>query len=158
MLMRLRPEHTDALKSLFSVIRNDTSAAKFHPHDFWEEDAQRFANYTGQDIYAGYFSEANDMIAYGMLRGIDDGFRIPSLGIYVIPDARGRGVSREVMNGLHFMARTELGASKVRLKVYSDNLPALNLYQKMGYQFETGEGDELVGVISLADDAFFKPG
>lgn len=149
MLTRLQPEHSDALMSLFSVIRGDPSAVSFHPHDFKDDDARRVANYSGQDIYAGYIADDNNIVAYGMLRGVDEGFEIPSLGIYVIPQARGRGVSRAVMQGLHSMARLDLGASKVRLKVYSDNLPALKLYEKIGYQFETSESNELVGLISL---------
>ncbi len=149
MLTRLRPQHLDALKALFSVVRADPSAKNFHPHGFSDDDARIIANYPGLDIYAAYFSPSEEIIAYGMLRGVDEGYDIPSLGIYLAPDARGRGVSRQVMDGLHLYARRDLGASKVRLKVYSDNLAALNLYKRVGYQFEVGDSQEMVGYFSL---------
>ena len=149
MLIRLTSDHYVPLKSLFSVISNDPSAASFHPHSFDDESARAIANYNGADIYAGYFTADGSILAYGLLRGRDEGFEIPSLGIYVAPKARGRGVSREVMTSLHEMARNDLGASKVRLKVYSDNLPALKLYKGIGYKFENQKGRELVGYFSL---------
>lgn len=149
MLKRLRSEHTHALTALFSVIRSDPSAESFHPHEFSSADAARITAYAGRDVYAGYFAGNGDLIAYGMLRGIDEGYQIPSLGIYVAPVARGQGVSRKVMNGLHEFARRDLGATRVMLKVYSDNLPALNLYKRIGYEFGDSRDRELVGYFSL---------
>jgi RimJ/RimL family protein N-acetyltransferase len=149
MLRRLQTEHTLALKELFSIIRSDPSAESFHPHGFSAADAARTAAYTGRDVYAGYFAENGELVAYGMLRGIDEGYQIPSLGIYVAPAARGKGVSSRVMNGLHELARRDLGASKIMLKVYSDNLPALNLYKRIGYKFGDGKNRELVGYFSF---------
>lgn len=149
MLIKLRPEHADALKALFSVIRSDPSAQSFHPHGFTNEDAARIADYSGRDIYAGYFSERDDICAYGMLRGMDEGYEIPSLGIYVAPGARGTGIARLVMDGLHTFARRDLKAPKIMLKVYSDNLPALNLYQRIGYEFKRSTGREFIGYFSL---------
>lgn len=151
MLKRLTPDHLLPLADLFSVIRNDPSAKSFHPHDFDDESAFAIANYKGGDIYAGYFESEDSISAYGMLRGRDAGFEIPSLGIYVAPQARGRGISQKMMIALHDMARVELGASKVRLKVYADNLPALKLYERLGYEFETKEGREYVGYYTMID-------
>ncbi len=149
MLIRLQPKHTDALKVLFWIVRNDPSARAFHPHGFSDGDAARIAEYSGHDIYAGYFAEDGEIIAYGMLRGIDEGYDIPSLGIYLPPAARGKGISSKVMHGLHEFARQELGASKIMLKVYADNLAALNLYKRIGYEFGASEGRELLGFYSF---------
>ena len=94
------------------------------------------------DLTAGRF------VAYGMLRGWDAGYAIPSLGIYVAREARGRGVARAMMERLHALAR-ERGAAAVRLKVYPSNEPARRLYESLGYRFGAKEGEQLVGLLRL---------
>jgi RimJ/RimL family protein N-acetyltransferase len=39
----------------------------------------------------------------------------------------------------------------MRLKVYADNHVARRLYERLGYVFEASEGDQLVGILDLAD-------
>jgi ribosomal protein S18 acetylase RimI-like enzyme len=51
------------------------------------------------------------------------------------------------MEHLHDVARAR-GATRVRLKVYRENTPAVRLYEAFGYSFEA-EGDELIGVRKL---------
>ena len=88
--------------------------------------------------------------AYGMLRGWDEGFSVPSLGIYVAQELRGSGAARLMMEHLHVTARLS-GAKRIRLKVYPDNLPAYKLYVSLGYQFPDPPGDEdqLVGILEV---------
>ena len=92
-------------------------------------------------------SEGGRVVAYGMLRGWDDGYEIPSLGIAVHPAARGSGAGRELMEHLHREARARRAPS-VRLTVYSDNASARRLYEELGYELES-RGDDLVGYLAL---------
>ena len=49
---------------------------------------------------------------------------------------------------LHAAAKAR-GATKVRLTVYNENQRAVELYRRMGYQFEAKNDRELVGVLVL---------
>jgi len=76
-----------------------------------------------------------------MLRGWEEGYEVPSLGIAVAPDAEGRGYGRAMMHALASLARGR-GASRIRLRVAADNARARGLYVSCGYQptgFERGE-------------------
>ncbi len=127
---------------------NDPSAKNFHPHPFSEDYVERIATYQGRDIYLGAF-DTSEMIGYGMLRGWDAGYEVPSLGIYLSPPSRGRGLSKIVMTKMHQLA-LENGALRIRLKVYSANVAACRLYEQLGYIFESEEEGQLVGYLSLS--------
>jgi ribosomal protein S18 acetylase RimI-like enzyme len=88
------------------------------------------------------------MIAYGMLRGWDEGYDVPSLGIVVAPAFRGQGYGRSLMHFLHAAAKAR-GAPAIRLKVYPENSTAVALYQSLGYVFGAKEGGQLVGLLDL---------
>jgi len=93
--------------------------------------------------------DGNVVLAYGILRGWDEGYAIPSLGIAVHPDARGTALGELLMHFLHGAAR-QRGARRVRLKVYSDNLAARSLYAKLGYNFDSVvEDGQLIGTLEL---------
>ncbi|HST30778.1 MAG TPA: GNAT family N-acetyltransferase, partial [Chthoniobacterales bacterium] len=111
------------------------------------DEAAARANYSGRDFYCIMLQEDN-VVGYGMLRGWDEGYAIPSLGIALDPSVRGRGCSRALMNFLHDTAKKR-GATKVRLKVDSRNRPAIELYRSLGYVFEPQTGEELVGLLDL---------
>lgn len=144
---RLCKNDIDQLSLLFEIIANDSSAVNFHPHPFTKEQAIIISSYQDMDIYLGAFVD-DELSGYGMLRGWDSGFQIPSLGIYLSPSARGRGFAGIFMSELHHYAH-ENGAHRVRLKVYPSNAAALIIYKRMGYTFETEEEGQLVGYINL---------
>jgi ribosomal protein S18 acetylase RimI-like enzyme len=144
---RIGPENIKQLSRLFSIIQNDPAALHFHPHLFNENDALTIATYKGRDLYLGAFRNG-DLIGYGMLRGWDEGYTIPALGIYFEPDARGKGYAAIFMSELHRQAR-ENGATRVRLKVYPSNAAAVKLYRRLGYEFNTEENGQLVGLFNL---------
>jgi hypothetical protein len=52
------------------------------------------------------------------------------------------------MSYLHSAARAR-GCSKVRLKVYPNNVAAVQLYRDLGYAFGDEEDGQLVGVVEL---------
>jgi ribosomal-protein-alanine N-acetyltransferase len=144
---RLKADHEDAVCKLFSLIATDPLAKKFHPHPFTRDKARAIANYNGKDVYLGLFDNSA-LEGYGMLRGWDQGYDVPSLGIYLSPSARGRRWSPLLMAALHDQARA-LGASRVRLKVYPDNEVALRVYTRLGYRFTSEEENQLVGYVEL---------
>jgi ribosomal protein S18 acetylase RimI-like enzyme len=52
------------------------------------------------------------------------------------------------MEFLHNQAKAK-GASKVRLKVYSNNAGAQQLYESLGYSFSDEENGQLIGYCDL---------
>ena len=143
----LGPEWERALAIFFSGVRRP-SEAYFHPHPLTDEAANQLAHYRGEDLYY-LLVDGGSILAYGMLRGWDEGFEVPSLGIVVSPACRGKGLGELLMKFLHSAARSK-GAKKIRLKVYKANLAAYKLYEKLGYQFEERSGEEqLIGILVL---------
>jgi ribosomal protein S18 acetylase RimI-like enzyme len=83
-----------------------------------------------------------------MLRGWDEGFEVPSLGIATRSSVRGTGLGGLLVQFLH-AAACRRGANRVILKVYKDNIPARRLYEKLGYRFVDEGAGEISGSIDL---------
>lgn len=144
----LAARHEADLAKLFVAIAADPKAPHFHPHPLDAAEAGRRAAYQGKDYYCvGYVDGVP--AAYGMLRGWDEGYAEPSLGLAVAPAFQDRGLGRALSLHLHAVAR-ERGASSVRLKVYTANAGARSLYAKLGYAFEPSKPGEELGRLRLA--------
>jgi [ribosomal protein S18]-alanine N-acetyltransferase len=141
------PEWEQPLADFFAVIRL-SGERYFHPHPFTDDVAIMLAQYSGKDLYYVLVNEKT-VLAYGLLRGWEQGHDIPSLGIVVHPEARGLNLGEAMMHFLHVAARRK-GAYQVRLRVYGDNIPARRLYAKMGYRFDSAEMEgQLAGTFDL---------
>jgi len=135
------------LARFFEAIQASGDDRLFHPHPFSAEEAQRRASYQGADLYY-VLLQGEQVLGYGMLRGWDEGYAIPSLGIIIDRAARGAGLGLLLMQFLHAAARLR-GAGKIRLKVYPDNTAAVALYRRLGYRFEGEEAGQWVGYFDL---------
>lgn len=136
------------LGRFFDMIRQNGDDEYFHPHPFDLETAKRFCRYKGKDLY--FIQKFDGEISgYGMLRGWEEGYKIPSLGILIHPGLRGKGLGEKFMGFLHEQARKK-GADRVMLKVYPDNKKAVSLYEKMGYVFSSGtESGQISGILKV---------
>jgi [ribosomal protein S18]-alanine N-acetyltransferase len=144
---RLAPELEGGLWDLFEALKANGDEGSFHPHPLTREEAGYRCSYTGHDLfYAATCS--GEVVGYGMLRGWDEGYAIPSLGIAVSPTYRGKGLARPFMVFLHAAARLR-GAPAVRLKVYVSNVTARELYRTLGYQYERLDEEQLLGRLDL---------
>jgi ribosomal protein S18 acetylase RimI-like enzyme len=142
----LGPGDTEALSELFSEI----DSTYFRPHPFSSDEAGQIATRGGRDVYA-VLEDGGRFVAYGMLRGWDEGYSVPSLGVAVRVGYQRLGLGRSMMNHLHDEARAR-GARQVRLRVHPDNLRAQQLYQSLGYTYHGVERDELLMVLELRGD------
>lgn len=143
----LDPKHTASLANLFARLRENRDENFFHPHPLTADEAAARANYSGRDFYCVMLLE-NDVIGYGMLRGWDEGYAIPSLGIALDPSTRGRGYSRVLMKFLHKVAK-ERGAERVRLKVDPRNHAAIELYRSLSYVLQSQPDGQSIGFLEL---------
>lgn len=148
--VKVNPEWEQPLAEFFRVLEKAGEDIQFHPHPMNEDTAKELASYTGKDLY--YIAvESLRVVGYGMLRGWDQGYEVPSLGIALHPIARGTGLAKVFMGFLHEAAQYK-GAKRIRLKVYPWNKPAVRLYKALGYQFEHIEAGELVGFLDLTHE------
>lgn len=144
---KVGPDLKDPLARFFRVVREFGDHRHFHPHPLNLEAAENLSHYDGRDLYY-VMIEGEEILGYGMLRGWDEGFDIPSLGIIIHPKLRGQGIGRAFMEFLHIAAKRRQ-AKSIRLKVYSTNTIALALYKRLGYEFEASQSDQLIGVLKL---------
>ena len=86
------PSWAEKLAQFFSAIVVNKDDLYFHPHPFTSEMAKKIAKYEGDDLYFLQIKD-NEITGYAMLRGWDEGFTIPSLGIVIHPDFRNQGLS-----------------------------------------------------------------
>jgi [ribosomal protein S18]-alanine N-acetyltransferase len=146
--VRASPEHETELARFFQEIAGTDDEVGFHPHDFTSDSAHRICSYQGRDLYV--LALAGSTVAgYGMLRGWDEGFEIPSLGLIVRRRCRGKGIGRRLMNHLHDEARAAKAGS-VRLTVEPENRFAIDLYRSAGYEFDSlNEQGRIVGHLRI---------
>lgn len=137
----------EQLATFFRTLKRAGDNKYFHPHPFTQEEAKRRARYSGKDLYY-VLVEGDRVIGYGMLRGWDEGYEVPSLGIIIHPSVREMGLGKAFMHFLHVAARRR-GAKRVRLKVYPENAPAVKLYKEFGYRFQAVEEGQMVGFLDL---------
>ena len=146
-IRRTIPEMETQIVNLFRILADAQESDYFQPHPLTPEHASIIANYHGNDFYS--FALLNDIaIGYGMLRGWDDGYDIPSLGLTIHPQFRGVGIGSLLIHYLHTVAMLR-GCDNIRLRVNNYNYRAIKLYKKLGYEFKEDSKDYLLGFLKL---------
>ncbi len=99
-----------------------------------DERAQRFRR-TIEDRRAGVWVLEEDSQIVGHA-GVQEGVRgVLSLGMVLLPEARGRGGGRALLEAALEYARAS-GAHKIDLEVWTDNARAISLYVSAGFEVE----------------------
>jgi GNAT superfamily N-acetyltransferase len=137
------PEHADALIALFE--RNSIPAVleTFDPFALTPGEARRIALEPRQD---GYYVvlRGRDPLGLSMLRGFDEGYEVPSFGIFIDHASQGRGIGRRLTAWTIDRARLR-GCEAVRLSVYADNVAARGLYASLGFREHEWQSIERAG-------------
>lgn len=144
----LRPENEAALADFFRDVQSD--AGLFHPHPLTDEFAHFACTHRGRDQFYGFFDEDDTLIAYGMLRGWDEGYEIPAVGLIVHPALRGRGQSEAFMRCLS-SAAAAAGATRIRGRLLKRNTISRRMCERVGYKFTIDDGDYLIGYADLTN-------
>lgn len=76
-----------ALRAFFEVVRRSGDEQFFHPHPLTDQMAARLAQHRGRDLYY-VLADEQAVLGYGLLRGWDEGYDTPSLGIIIHPAAQ----------------------------------------------------------------------
>lgn len=141
------PGREEALAELFQALAAAGDDRWFHPHPLDAAAAAERCRYRGRDVYC-LVANGERALGYGMLRGWDEGYAIPSLGIAVHPAGRSLGIARAIMAYLHAEARRR-GVRRIRLRVHPANEDAVRLYRTLGYDFVGEERGELLAFKDL---------
>lgn len=144
----LRPATIEALLALLRAIERAGEVQWFQPHAFTAEHLSTLCDPDKRDLHY-VLGNSSSVFGYGLLRGWDEGFEIPSLGIAIHPDYRDLGFGTVLMNFLHCAARLR-GSERVRLRVNAANAAAISLYSRVGYRFEDSAEDSATGRILVA--------
>ena len=147
----LAPRHLEVLSKLFADIVANGDEDVFHPHPLTESEAARICGNQTLDCYFVSLFEG-EAVAYGILRGWEEGFKEPSLGLVIHPRRHRQGLGRQMSIFLIDMAR-QRGATSLRLTVYADNDPAVNLYKKLGFSLTPHSKGKLLGKLNLLDSS-----
>lgn len=120
----------------------------FYPHPFDMDYLVYLLLNKTKDYYCMMIIN-NKVVAYGMLRGWEEGYEIPSLGVAVDENFRGKGLGKLMCEYLRIVAKLK-GSTKIRLRVHKDNIKAINLYKSLGYEFKEEIIDDLYeGFLTL---------
>lgn len=146
----LTPADAAALGELLAAAHDHPPTAElFHPHPLTREFAAELCGRlnTIKDRYFALFVGTR-IAGYAMLRGWDEGYKVPSFGVCVHPQLQNAGVGH-LLTTFGIEESRRAGAEKVRLTVYKRNERAAHLYAKYGFVFSEKDADSLVGVLDL---------
>jgi GNAT superfamily N-acetyltransferase len=124
--------HAQALAELFEGNCVPAVSDSFDPFPLTADEARRIALKPRLDAYFVASMRA-ELIAMSMLRGFDEGFAVPSFGIFVDHRHQGLGVGRWLTAWTVGEARRR-GCATIRLSVYASNAAALHLYHSLGFE------------------------
>jgi ribosomal-protein-alanine N-acetyltransferase len=149
--------HAQALAELFEGNCVPAVSDSFDPFPLTVAEARRIALEPRLDAYFVASMDA-ELIAMSMLRGFDEGFTVPSFGIFVDHRHHGHGIGRRLTAWTVAEARRR-GCAAIRLSVYASNTAALHLYRSLGFEERereivaraTGRDEKILMTLSLED-------
>ena len=144
-IKKLNLEMEQAFACFLLDVSKGDYARYYSPYSLTTESAKKLCNLSGKDLHY-VLIDNNLILGHGMLRGWDEGYEAPSLGIVIHPDFANKGLGSMFMRFLH-LAAWQKGCSKIRLGVSKDNIYAYKMYKKLGYVFTEKNEKELIGIL-----------
>lgn len=103
----------------------------FIPFSFDEKSINKILSNAVKDKYFGIFI-GNELVGFYMLRGFDEGYEIPSYGVWISENYSGLGLSKfTLQHAISYCKLNEI--KKIMLKVHPDNLIAKRIYEDFGF-------------------------
>ena len=144
-IKHLTPEYFNGLIKLQE--ENEEEFKYFTPHKFNKEVLSIITGQAKKDVY--YVAVYNgEVVGYVMLRGMDEGYSVPRLGIGIDKHFYGTGLGSLLMSFLETTARIH-GYTKMGLRVYKDNKRAYQFYLKLGYDYAPYDDESVLGIKEL---------
>lgn len=108
----------------------------FQPFEFDVETLDRVLDAARTDVFLGLYV-LRELVGLVMLRGFDEGYPVPALGIMVDFSYTGTGLSDAGVEAAKAVARLR-NCERIMLKVHPENAPAQKLFRRHGF-IPTGE-------------------
>jgi perosamine synthetase len=137
------PGHVEVLANLFARNALPAVTEGFDPFPLTLAQAQQIALAPRKDAYYVAFSDGQ-AVGFSMLRGFDEGYEVPSFGIFVDHEHHALGIGRRLTEWTIEQARLRR-CPAMRLSVYSTNLVAHRLYRLLGFSEQDREPIERDG-------------
>jgi RimJ/RimL family protein N-acetyltransferase len=133
-IKRLNINHSKELANLLQSSDKDYSQY-FIPFTFDFETISEILSKAKSDQVYGIYVD-NKLIGFYMLRGFDEGYSVPSYGVWISEKYSNRGLSTFTLQ--HAISFCKLNSIKrIMLKVHPDNITAKHIYEKHGFK-QTG--------------------
>jgi RimJ/RimL family protein N-acetyltransferase len=125
-------DHSFAQILSFELSKESKEYLKyFTPFDFSFSSLEKVLTKSKNDKYFGIFVN-NSLAGFYMLRGFDEGYEIPSYGVWISSKFSNRGLSALTLH--HAFAFCKLNGIKILLlKVHPENVVAKKLYESLGF-------------------------
>ncbi len=133
-IKRLNNNHSEELTNL---LQNSTQqySQYFIPFSFDLETISGILSKAIKDQIYGIYVEDN-LAGFYMLRGFDEGYSVPSYGVWISEKYSNKGLSTFTLQ--HAISFCKLNSiKKIMLKVHPDNIAAKHIYEKYGFK-QTG--------------------
>lgn len=132
----------DDLLHLMGQIADETNALPFTSKDLGVSinNLKHYINGLNSEdnsIYLAAYDKGRP-IGFGYLEGgkRERTHHVTSLGIGVLGEYGGQGIGSSILGALIDYAQNSQSIAKIDLQVRKDNLPAIQLYKKFGFQVE----------------------
>lgn len=148
--IELRKLLTTDLADLIDLWNKDPLDYNKHfiPFEIKYDNLKSILEKVDKDLFIGIF--VNKKIAgFFMLRGFDEGYEIPSYGVWISSQYTNKGLAKLTLQySLSFCQIT--GVKRIMLKFHPDNMIAMKMYKKFGFN-ESGI-DKKIGHIIMHRD------
>jgi len=128
----IKPTDAPALSYLLSADAQG-DRQYFVPFDTAPESLSTRLASARRDCYWGIF-EGTRLVGMFMARGLDEGFAIPSFGVYIAQSFSRRGLSKLALQYTISWCLLN-GITDLMLSVHPDNVYARRVYEAAGFEF-----------------------
>lgn len=108
-----------------------TYARFFRPFGYDEPAIADALARQGQDIFMGLFWQAQ-VVGFFMLRGWNEGYKVPAFGILIDEQYRGYGLEMAALDTAKVICRLR-NVSRLMIKMHPDNISAKGVARKTGF-------------------------
>lgn len=140
--MQLRPFHQDDAETILSWCKDKQAFRRWSADrykDFPAQPEDMMEQYSGDNMYPFTAVIRNTIIGHILLRHPSEDKTMVRFGFVIVDDElRGKGYGKQMLRLAIGYAQQELGAQKISLGVFCDNISALKCYKSVGFRL-TGE-------------------
>ena len=134
--VEIKELQSDQASTLSALILNTPKdhTKYFTPFSFEEDSIKNIINNAVNDKCFGIFIN-DELVGFYILRGFDEGYDIPSYGVWISDKFSGLGLSKlTLQHAITFCKINNI--KKIMLKVHPENTIAKNIYEAFGFKQE----------------------